>query len=128
MERYLIDTNVVSDYFVAALPLKGLRFMDAVMDAVPVLSVITQIELLCWKTDLKKEQNIKDFIADSEIVEITPSIIEHCVKIRRNKKIKTPDAIIAATALSLSYTLLTNNEKDFSRIDGLKIINPFKIG
>jgi hypothetical protein len=51
MERYLIDTNVVSDYFSASLPASGLQFMDSVIDVVPNLSVITQIELLCWKTE-----------------------------------------------------------------------------
>lgn len=51
MERYLIDTNVISDYFSADLPQNGLQFMDSVVDAIPNLSVITQIELLCWNTD-----------------------------------------------------------------------------
>ena len=126
MERYLIDTNVVSDYFSASLPVSGLQFMDSVIDAVPNLSVITQIELLCWKTDTAKEQRVKDFITDSDILDITPDVIMHCVNIRRNKKIKTPDAIIAATALAYGYTLITNNEKDFNNIEDLKIINPFK--
>lgn len=45
MERYLIDPNVVSDYFSASLPASGLQFMDSVIDVVPNLSVITQIEL-----------------------------------------------------------------------------------
>jgi predicted nucleic acid-binding protein len=75
MERYLIDTNVVSDYFSASLPATGLQFMDLVIDAVPNLSVITQIELLCWKTDIAKEQAVKDFIADSEVLDITPDVI-----------------------------------------------------
>ena len=30
MEQYLIDTNVVSDYFSASLPPGGLKFMDSV--------------------------------------------------------------------------------------------------
>ena len=47
MEQYLIDTNVVSDYFSASLPANGLLFMDSVIDAIPKLSVISQIELLC---------------------------------------------------------------------------------
>ena len=55
MEQYLIDTNIVSDYFSASLPSEGLKFMDSVIDAVPNLSVITQIELLCWKTEAAKE-------------------------------------------------------------------------
>lgn len=41
--------------------------------------------------------------------------------------VKTPDAIIAGTALTFNYTLITNNEKDFASIKGLKIINPYKI-
>jgi predicted nucleic acid-binding protein len=127
MEQYLIDTNVVSDYFSASLPVNGLQFMDSVIDAIPNFSVITQIELLCWKTDAKKEQQIKDFISDSAIIDINPTIIMHCVNIRRNKKVKTPDAIIAATALSQGFTLITNNEKDFNKIEGLKTINPFKV-
>jgi len=127
MERYLIDTNVVSDYFSASFPASGLQFMDLVIDAVPNFSVITQIELLCWKTDAHKEQAVKEFISDSAVLDITPDAIIHCVNIRRNKKIKTPDAIIAATALAHGYTLITNNEKDFSNIEGLKIVNPFKV-
>jgi len=41
MEQYLIDTNVISDYFSASLPASGLLFMDSVIDAVPNLSVIS---------------------------------------------------------------------------------------
>jgi predicted nucleic acid-binding protein len=127
MERYLIDTNIVSDYFSASLPPSGLQLMDSVIDAVPKLSVITQIELLCWKTDAVKEQRVKDFITDSEVLDITPNVIIHCVNIRRDKKIKTPDAIIAATAVSNDYTLISNNDKDFKGIKGLKYINPQSI-
>ena len=127
MEQYLIDTNVISDYFSASLPATGLLFIDSVIDDVPNLSIISQIELLCWKTDAGKEQRVKDFIADSDIFDITPDVIEHCVNIRRSKSIKTPDAIIAATALTYDYTLITNNERDFNNIAGLKIINPFSI-
>ena len=101
--------------------------MDSVIDAVPNLSVISQIELLCWKTDASKEQRVKDFIADSTIFDITPGVISRCVNIRRNKKVKTPDAIIAATALAHGFTLITNNEKDFNNINSLKIVNPLKV-
>lgn len=127
MERYLIDTNVISDYFSASFPISGLLFMDSVINAVPNLSVITQIELLCWKTDVQKEQLVKDFITDSEVLGITPDVVKQCVNIRRHKKIKTPDAIIAATAIANNYTLLSNNDKDFKGIKGLKYLNPYTI-
>ncbi len=127
MEQYLIDTNAVPDYFTASFPAAGMQFMDTVIDAVPNLSVITQIELLCWKTDTANEQKIKDFISDSLVLDISPTVITQCVNLRKGKKIKTPDAIIAATALAFDYTIITNNEKDFSNINGLKIINAHKL-
>ena len=98
MEQYLIDTNVVSDYFSSSLSSAGIEFMDEVIDAIPNLSVITQIELLCWKTGDETEQKIKEFIADSEVLEINPNVIVQCVNLRKGKKTKIPDAIIAATA------------------------------
>ena len=127
MEQYLIDTNVISDYFSSSLSSRGLQFIDVVVDAIPNISVITQIELLCWKTEAGLEQQVKDFISDSTIVGISPEVIEHCVRLRREKKIKTPDAIIAATALAYNYTIITNDEKDFSKIQELKIVNPHKL-
>lgn len=127
MEQYLIDTNIVSDYLSASLPLVGMEFMDTVIDNVPQLSVITQIELLCWKTNSVTEQNVKSFIGDSLVFEINSDVINECVNIRKAKKIKTPDAIIAATALAYNCILITNNEKDFAAIKGLKIINPMNL-
>jgi predicted nucleic acid-binding protein len=64
---------------------------------------------------------------DSTVLNITPDVVAACVRLRKGKKIKTPDAIIAATALAWGYTLITNNEKDFANIRGLKILNPYKV-
>lgn len=127
MEQYIIDTNVVSDYLSASFPVAGTTLMDNAIDSVPNISIITQIELLCWNTDETTTQNVKDFITDSVVLDISPDVIGHCVALRKGKKIKTPDAIIAATALAYGYTLITNNEKDFANIKGLKIINPHKL-
>ena len=49
MEHYLIDTNVISDYFTSSFSAAGMQFMDAAINAIPNLSIITQIEL----TELK---------------------------------------------------------------------------
>lgn len=126
MEHYLIDTNAVSDYFSSSFSVAGMKLMDKIIDAIPNLSVITQIELLCWKADSATQQKVKNFISDSEVLDISTDVITQCVKLRKSKKIKTPDAIIAATALAYGYTLITNNEKDFATIKGLKIVNPHK--
>jgi len=127
MEQYLIDTNVVSDYISASFSDAAMHFMDMAIDAIPNISVITQIELLCWKTDETSEANVKAFIDDSLVMNISPDVIEKCVNLRKYKRIKTPDAIIAATALVHGYTIITSNEKDFTNFSGLKIINPNNI-
>ena len=127
MEHYLIDTNIVSKYFSASFSETAMQLLDKAFDAIPNLSVITQIELLCWKIGDDIEQNVRDFINDSVVLDISPEVIENCVSIRKGKKIKTPDAIIAATALAHSFTLISNNEKDFSNIRGLTVINPEKL-
>lgn len=116
MGQYLIDTNVISDYFSASFNDPAIQFMDSVVDAIPQISVITQIELLCWKTKADLENNVKDFISDSNVLDINSDVIKECVNIRKSKKIKTPDAIIAATALAYNCILITNNEKDFINI------------
>lgn len=122
-----MDTNVVSDYFSASFSVAGMALMDTAIDAVPNISVITQIELLCWNTDEATTQNVQNFIADSVVLDISTEVIAQCVALRKGKKIKTPDAIIAATALAYGFTLITNNEKDFVNIRGLKLVNPKKL-
>ena len=127
MEQYLIDTNVVSDYFSDSLPLNSIQLLDSIIDAIPNLSIITQIELLCWNVDTLTAQKVNNFIQDSVVIDISPDVIAHCVTLRKTKKIKTPDAIIAATALANNYTLITNNERDFANVVNLKILNPHKL-
>lgn len=66
-------------------------------------------------------------MASSVIIPLNEDIIKATISIRKEHKIKTPDAIIAATAVVFGYTLITRNTKDFKRINNLKIINPFSI-
>ena len=124
MEQFLIDTNVISDFLSLSLSPKGISFLSDIIDEVPNISVITQIELLCWNADERITGKVTSFVEDSNVFDISPEIVQNCVKIRKGKKVKTPDAIIAATALSYGYTLVTNNEKDFKHIADLKVVNP----
>ncbi len=123
MGQYLIDTNVISEYFSASLPVTGMALLDKVINSIPNISIITQIELLCWRTDNITEQKVKKFIKDSLVLDINNDVIAHCVDLRRNKKMKTPDAIIAATAIAYKLTLITS-DTDFNNIPDLEVINP----
>ena len=127
MEGYLIDTNVISDYFAAALPAKGIDFMDQVIDAIPKISVVTQIELLCWQTTQEIRNKVSDFTHNSTVLSITPDVVTYCVQICGQKRVKTPDPIIAATALAYDLAIITHSVKDFDEIHGLKLLAPFAL-
>lgn len=70
-----------------------------------------------------KELIVKEFIKDATILALTPDIVAQCVNIRRSRKIKTPDAIIAATAIVHNLTLITN-DNDFKNIEKQSFIDP----
>jgi predicted nucleic acid-binding protein len=127
MEQYLIDNNAISNFFSGLLPEKGMDFMTTVFDQTPVISVITEIEALSWVSpDKNKESIVKDFINDAAILAITPAVVARCVAIRRSRKIKIPDAIIAATAM-VHHLILITSDTDFKNISGLQTIDPFNL-
>lgn len=124
MGEYLIDNNIISKYFSGLLSEKAMLFAGRVIDATPNISVITQIEALSWKhPEKEKEQIISSFIKDSIIIPLTPEIVKVCVNLKRSRKIKTPDAIIAATAIQNNMVLISA-DKDFANINDLRSVHP----
>ena len=127
MGRYLIDSNVIANFTSEKFPEKAMVFLSNVIDEVPNISVITKIETLSWRSAIKQEEFfVRSFVNHSNIIALSDMIVDECIEIRRNCKIKTPDAIIAATAMIQDFTLLTS-DTDFKRIPNLKILNPFDL-
>ncbi|NJM24933.1 MAG: type II toxin-antitoxin system VapC family toxin [Bacteroidia bacterium] len=96
------------------------RFIDRLLiDGFPCISVITEIELLCWKTATERDVDIiHNFVSDAIVIELERSIKLKTADIRKAHKAKLPDAIIAATAIIYNCTLVTRNTKDFKSIPG----------
>ena len=127
MGQYLIDNNVISNYLTEVFPQKTMSFISDVIDKIPNISVITEIEALSWiAPDRIYETIIKEFVNDANILPLTKNVVAECVQIRRSRKIKTPDAIIAATAIVYNLTLITS-DTDFKNIRNLQTINPLDI-
>jgi predicted nucleic acid-binding protein len=127
MGQYLIDNNAISNFFSGCFSESGMVFMAEVFDQTPTISVITEIEALSWiNSDKSKEQIVKAFVNDATVLALTPAVVAQCVSIRRSRKMKTPDAIIAATAIVHNQTLVTS-DSDFNNIEGLKTIDPHSL-
>ncbi|OYU94754.1 MAG: PIN domain nuclease [Bacteroidetes bacterium B1(2017)] len=127
--RYLWDTNTAIYYLQQQFPIGAEKFIDDILKfEQPLISAITEIELLCWKTVSESDLIIlNQFINDCSVIELEQSIKLRTASIRKATRIKLPDAIIAATAMEYDLTLLTRNVSDFSVVAGLELLNPWEI-
>lgn len=126
-QKYLIDTCAVVKYLGNIFPRDALAFMDELINDESLISFITKIELLVWDPPVPEDINVrKQFINGSKVLYIDENIIEKAIQIRKEKKIKIPDAIIAATAISNNLILISDNDSDFKKVKslGLQYLNP----
>lgn len=86
------------------------------------ISIINKIELLGFSIVTPK---IVEFTESTNSINLTEDVANQTINLRKKRKIKLPDAIIAATALVYNLTLISRNTKDFDEIDGLQFINPY---
>lgn len=125
---YLLDTNVVINYLDASIPAQGMKLLNSIVDDEPIISVITKMETLGFNFTSWEEQDITEtFINGCTALDINNSIVNKTIAIRKNKKMKLPDAIVAATALVYDLILVTRNTSDFKSIEGLEVIDPFSL-
>lgn len=89
----------------------------------PAISVISHIELLSKKIPTKEWEQLLYFIQIAVIYDLKKEIVEQTIILRQNFKIKTPDAVIAATALTQNRKLITRNSSDFKNIPDLEVID-----
>ena len=125
---HLIDTNIFTLYTQGELSDKGNDLIDSILNNFSCqISVITRIELLSWNTNEETTKLIHEFIRISKEFGLTEEIIIKTGEMRRNKKIKLPDAVIATTAMINDLILVSDNDKDFGKIEHLRYINPRKL-
>ena len=125
---YLIDTNVFTKYIQDELSEKGNELIDEILNSFSCqISVITRIELLSWNTSQETIDLIEEFIGMSKEFGLTEEIIIKTAKMRKNIKIKLPDAVIATTAMVNDLILVSDNDRDFGKIPYLRYVNPTKL-
>lgn len=121
--KYLIDTNAVIDYLNNRLPSNAADMLDGEELEIPV---ITRMELLAWRNASSQQLFIlEEFIGNVVVRNFDEPVMINGIEIRKNFRIKLPDAIIAATAIVHQLALVTRNIDDFKNIPNLELINPW---
>lgn len=84
------------------------------------ISVITEIELLSFAglEDAQKD-GLMRLIEDMEVIEIDQAVKRCAIALRRDHRLKLPDALIAASALTRDAVLVTNDSQ-LAKIPGIR--------
>ena len=106
--RAIFDTNIMIDF------LRGIpeARQEVARFKKPMISVVTWVEVLVGVPP-SQEAKVRAFLRRFEIVDLSGDIAERTIGIRREHRIKLPDAIIWATAQVEGALLVTRNTKDF---------------
>lgn len=129
--KYMLDTNIII-YAKCNRPEEVLKRFRKYSPEEMCISAITFAELEYGvEKSMKPEQNriaLMLFLSNIEIMPFDGRAAAEYGKIRSNLEkrgelIGSNDMLIAAHAKALDLTLITNNTREFERVEGLKIKN-----
>ena len=123
---YLLDTNVLSLAIRGRAPRVVDRLLATARDRI-AMSIITAMEFhfgLAKNPATPHRKSVENILATLPIANLTESVPAIYGRLRadlerQGKAIGALDTIIAAHALALGSTLVTNNVREFGRVVGL---------
>jgi len=106
--KALLDTNILIDY---------LNGIEAAQEEIrryetPLISTITWMEVMVGVSE-DEQQTVRSFLSRFNQIDIDAKVAEIAVSIRRELKMRLPDAIIWASAKRENALLVSRNTKDF---------------
>ncbi len=119
---YLYDTNIFIDFFSDRSRIDEIFNLEFINQNDIIISQINKIELLSHPNISQSDEKMFEFFLNSfRLIYINKEIEKLTIQLRRKYKLKLPDAIIAATAISENAEVVTRDLKDFSKIKELKL-------
>jgi predicted nucleic acid-binding protein len=119
-----LDTNIIIAYLSGELQVREILSQWQSMSLQLFLSTVAETEVLSFPKFAQEElQTTLKFLEENFIsIPFDREVARIAAKLRRDYRLKFPDAAIAATAIFTNTTLVTRNIRDFKRIPDLKII------
>lgn len=124
MNQYLLDTNILIYYFNGNMEGEVKDKVSRLIRDSFQISVISKMEFLGFPFNPPERIKAELFMEYATIRQLSDEIARYVIDIRKERAIKLPDAIIAATAMQYSAILVTRNTKDFKTL-ALETYNPF---
>jgi len=106
--KALFDTNILIDYLSAVPQARG----ELERYSGRAISIVTWMEVLIGAAPAV-EAGTRAFLAGFEVIALDEAIAERAVTLRREHRVKLPDAVVWATAEAHSLLLVTRDGKDF---------------
>jgi predicted nucleic acid-binding protein len=108
--KLLLDTNILIYLSKNEITLDSFAKSDDLIS----ISVITYMEALGFPFQNKPEEEIIVALCENlKVFQLNDEIISLVISLRKEAKIKLPDAIILATAIVNDLQLITHNVSDF---------------
>lgn len=90
------------------------------------ISIMTEMELITGCQNKRELNRIMRFLERFQIIPFDSTISYRAVALLRKYRLShtllTPDALIAATAISHNLSFATKNQRDFKFIEGLNLL------
>jgi predicted nucleic acid-binding protein len=108
MVKALFDTNILIDYLNAVPQARA----ELERYAEKAISIVTWMEVMIGAEDALKAATL-NFLEGFEPIALDNEVARSAVKLRREHRMKLPDAIIWASAQVHAMLFVTRNTKDF---------------
>jgi len=106
--KYLLDTNLVLGLLKATPEVVEIVVSRELLASSCAYSAVTRMELLGYRNITNDEERlITDRLSKFTYLAITTEIEDLAIALRRTRKVKLPDALVAGTALHHGLELLT---------------------
>ena len=120
---YTLDTNAIIYYLDEEPTVVPLLEPILGQDMAIFVSVVTELELLSHPGLTEEDMAaIQQLLTSMVIFPLESRLAQLAGALRRQYHLKTPDSVVAATALLTHTTLVTRNIRDFQGIDGLSLL------
>lgn len=121
----VVDTDILID--AARKIQEAVECLAGIQEhSVAAISAVTQMELFIGGRNKAELQNTERFLERRHVLKLTEQVSDTAVGLLRQYRLRQglaiPDALIAATAITVNQPFISKNQRDYRFIKGLQLL------